>query len=170
MDARMMLHAEAFLETARHLTPLQRQIVRHLYEKGPCLLLELAVRLLTFPEEVRQPVQELRALGIIHTEGFAGGKFVAELLSLSPEGREVVHLLNSDAPRQAALADTRRATESVSAPNPRQQEIELLRQLGDLAKQEGKTDEARAWYEEALKIARGVSAEPPSSPTSSSTQ
>ena len=46
MDARTILTAEALLETARHLTPLQRQIVQSLYDKGPCLLLELAVRVL----------------------------------------------------------------------------------------------------------------------------
>jgi len=59
MDANTILSAEALLEAARNLTPLQRQIVQSLYDKGPCLLLELAVRVLKFPEEVSQPVQEL---------------------------------------------------------------------------------------------------------------
>lgn len=68
MDARTMLTAQALLATARHLTPLQRQTVQTLYDKGPCLLLELAVRDLKFPEEVSQPVQELRDRGLIQAE------------------------------------------------------------------------------------------------------
>jgi len=40
--------------------------------------------------------------------------------------------------------------------NPRQQEIELLNKLGDLAVQSGDAQEARERYQEALEITRGI--------------
>ena len=169
MDVKTILTAEALLETARNLTPLQRQIVQSLYDKGPCLLLELAVRVLKFPEEVSQPVQELRDKGLIQTEAFSGGQFGAELLSLSEQGREIVHLLRNEVARKESFAAAKSATQQAVAPDPRQQEIELLRKLGDLAAQSGDVTKARDLYEEALKITRTLSAVPASSTTEPST-
>jgi len=169
MDVKTILTAEALLETARNLTPLQRQIVQSLYDKGPCLLLELAVRVLKFPEEVRQPVQELRDKGLMQAEAFSGGQFGAELWSLSEQGREIVHLLRTEVARQESFAAAKNASQQVIAPDPRQQEIELLRKLGDLAAQSGDAAKARDLYEEALKITRTLSAGPASSTTEPST-
>jgi DNA-binding MarR family transcriptional regulator len=169
MDANTILNAEALLEAARNLTPLQRQIVQSLYDKGPCLLLELAVRVLKFPEEVSQPVQELRDKGVIRTEAFSGGQFGGELLSLSEQGREIVHLLRNEVVRKEALAATKGTPQQAVAPDPRQQEIELLRKLGALAEQSGDVAKARDLYEEALKITRTLSAVPTSSTREPST-
>lgn len=160
MDARTILTAEALLEAARTLTPLQRQIVQSLYDKGPCLLLELAVRVLKFPEEISQPVQELRDKGLIHAKPFSGGPFGGELLCLSEQGREVVHLLRDEVVRKKALAATKSAPQQTALPDPRQQKVELLRKLGDLAVQSGDVAKARELYEEALKITRTLSAMP----------
>src|SRR5215471_2762821 len=169
MDVKTILTAEALLETARNLTPLQRQIVQSLYDKGPCLLLELAVRVLKFPEEVSQPVQELRDQGLIQAEAFSGGQFGAELLSLSEQGREIVHLLRSEVARKESFAAAKSAAQQAIEPDPRQQEIELLRKLGDLAAQSGDVAKARELYEEALKITRTLSAVPASSTREPST-
>ncbi len=169
MDANTILSAEALLEAARNLTPLQRQIVQSLYDKGPCLLLELAVRVLKFPEEVSQPVQELRDKGLIRTEAFSGGQFGGALLSLSEQGREIVHLLRTEVVQKEALAATKGAPQQAVASDPRQQEIELLRKLGDLAEKSGDVAKAKEWYEEALKITRTLSAVPTSSTREPST-
>lgn len=165
MDARTILTAAALLEAARTLTSLQRQIVQSLYDKGPCLLLELAVRGLKFPDEISRPVQELRDKGLIHAEPFSGGQFGGELLSLSEQGREVVHLLRHEVLQKASLAATKGVPQQTVAPDPRQQEVELLRKLGDLAAQSGDVAKARELYEEALKITRTLSAVPASSTT-----
>lgn len=169
MDAKTILTAEALLEAARSLTPLQRQIVQSLYDKGPCLLLELAVRVLKFPEDVNRPVQELRDKGLVQAETFSGGQFGGELLSLSEQGREIVHLLGNEVVRKESLSATKGAPQQAVAPDPHQQEVELLRKLGDLAAQSGDVAKAREWYEEALKITRTLSAAPASSTTEPST-
>jgi len=123
------------------------------------------VRVLKFPEEVSQAVQELRDKGLIQAEAFSGGQFGAELLSLSEQGREIVYLLRNEVARKESFVAAKNATQQAVAPDPRQQEIELLRKLGDLAAQSGDVAKARDLYEEALKITRTLSARPASSTT-----
>jgi hypothetical protein len=62
--------------------------------------------------------------------------------------------------RKKALAATKSAPQQTAVPDPRQQEVELLRKLGDLAVQSGDVAKARELYEEALKITRTLSAMP----------
>ena len=162
--ARSILETEALLETARGLAPLQRQLLGSLRDKGPGLLLEIAVRTFMFPDEVSQPLQELRDRGLVQTRNFAGGPMGSEIYSLTRRGEQVVDLLRDEAmagqlePMQEAPPALARA----AAPDPRQQELELLRKLGDLAAQSGEVDRARTYYEQALTITRSFSAPPTS--------
>lgn len=71
---------------------------------------------------------------------------------------------------EALLAAARTLTPLQAVPpDPRQQEVELLRKLGDLAAQSGDVAKAREMYEEALKITRTLSAVPASSTIEPST-
>jgi predicted transcriptional regulator len=111
MDARTIVTAETLLEAARILTPLQRQIMQSLYDKGPCLLLELAVHVLKFPEEISQSVQELWDKGLIHAEAFSGGQFGGELLSLSEQDkRGCASAQGCSGAEESARSDQKRAT------------------------------------------------------------
>jgi hypothetical protein len=132
-------------------------------------LFELAVRVLKFPEEIRQPVQVLRDSGLIRAEAVSGGQFGGELLSLSEPGREVVALLRNAAVMKGLQPLTRSVPAQATIPDPSQQELELRRKLGDLAAQSGDLAKAQEWYEEALKITRKMSASPASSTPEPST-
>lgn len=141
----------ALYETARRLTPLQHRLLQSLKDKGPGLLLELAVRVLEFPEEVQGPLREPRTMGLVGTQSVAGGQFGAELFTLPAAGERSLQLLNDPAfQRVPAVTDfTLSATQ-----DPRRQEAELLRQMGDVAKETGDLAKALEYYEKALEITR----------------
>ena len=63
----------------------QRQLLQALWEKGPAMPLELAVRTFKLPDEIRQPLQELERAGLIERHAFKGG----EMLVLTKLGQEV---------------------------------------------------------------------------------
>ena len=85
--------ASILVEVASHLDPLERQLLLNMADKGPGLLMELAVRVLKFPEEISHSVTVLRDRGLIKAESFAGGQLGGDLLSLTDQGRQVVRLL-----------------------------------------------------------------------------
>ena len=60
MSIRSIYEGSVMLELARTLTELQQQIILSLRERGPGLLLEIAVRVLKFPDEVNAPLADLR--------------------------------------------------------------------------------------------------------------
>jgi len=174
MDSKTIREVNELTEMAHELSSEERQLLFNLDEKGPGLLLELAVRTLHFPEEVSAPLTALRNRGLVQSDAFEGGQFGNELIYLSKRGDQTVALLREDAIHPHHHVDD--GLESMSepvpaqggpkfsaAPDSRQQEVELLNKLGDLEAKSGNSNEARKYYQEALKIARGISS------TSSST-
>jgi hypothetical protein len=149
----------ALLELARGLDPLQRQILLNLQEKGPGLLFELAVRVFKLPEAINDAVADLRAKNLIRVENISGSAYGNELLRLSDLGARVVRLLRDPAlaqelaPRPPAAAQAAEAAAAQPA-DARQQELELLKTLADLAVRQGDLQKASQYYEEALQLAR----------------
>lgn len=141
-------------EIARRLSEVQRRILQALKDKGPGLVLEVAVRVLKFPEDVVGPLRELQGIGLLDSQAIRG-QFGGELFSLTSMGEQVLRLLNDPAfqlPLQAPAA-------AVSAPaDPRQQEAELLNKLGDLSKEKGDFEKAVEYYQQALTITRELTA------------
>lgn len=152
MSAKSIWEASELLTLVRTLTPLQRQLLTNLADRGPGLLLEVAVRVLKFPEDVGVPLRELTQKGLVRAETITGGQLGNELFSLAEPGRQAVLLLRNESLRKQLESATTRsaALEPLPTPNPRQQEIELMRKLGDLAAQAGDLAKAQAWYEQAL--------------------
>jgi DNA-binding MarR family transcriptional regulator len=145
------------LAAAQRLTDLQRQILQCLKDKGPGLLLELAVRVLKFPEDVYEPLRELQAEGLVETQSVSGGQFGSELYSLTAAGNHVLRLVNDPMFQREAQAAAA-PPPSPEPLDPRRQEAELLKKLGDLAEEKGNLDEAMNFYKQALDITRELSA------------
>jgi len=139
-------------DLARRLPELQRRILQALKDKGPGLLLEVAVRVLKFPEDVMGPLRELQTAGLVVTQAVSG-QFGGELYSLTSMGEQVLRLLNDPA-FQPSLVPPLAATSL----DPKQQEAELLNKLGDLAKEKGDLDKAVEYYQQALSITRELAA------------
>jgi tetratricopeptide (TPR) repeat protein len=142
------------LAAAPHLTDLQRQLLQGLKDKGPGLLLEVAVRVLKFTEDVYEPLRELQANGLVETQSVSGGQFGSELYSLTAAGDRVLRVLNDPA---FQLETQAAAPAPQTTPDARRQEAELLNKLGDLAKEKGDLDEAMGFYKQALDITRELS-------------
>lgn len=151
------------LELARGLTDLQRQIVLSLHERGPGMLLEVAVRVLKFPDEVSAPLADLRAKRLVASTEISGGAFGNELFSLTPQGEQMAALLRDE----AFLEQLRRtqeapapapAAQAMAAPDPLSREAELLQSLGDMARQRGDFEKAATYYEQALEATRKLTA------------
>lgn len=145
----------ALAEIARRLPDLERRILQALKDKGPGLVLEIAVRVLKFPEDILGPLRELQTANLIATQTVAG-QYGGELFSLTMAGEYVVRLLN-DVTFQQVLPQA--AAAPAAAPDPRRQEAELLNKLGDVAKEKGDLEKALEYYQQALTIARELTAE-----------
>ncbi|MFN0123794.1 MAG: tetratricopeptide repeat protein [Blastocatellia bacterium] len=144
---------------ARNLSGLQKQLLQALRDGGPGLLLELAVRVLKFPEDVRDPLRELETWKLVETQAAAGGRFGSDLYSLTGAGLRVLQIMSDPAfvrePAPAALAgmpDPAGETEQAR----RRQEAELLNKLGDAAKESGNLEKAIEYYQQALSVTRGL--------------
>ena len=155
-------------DLAASLAPIERDILLNLFDRGPGLPLEVAVRLLKMPSEVDGPLARLGSLGLVQS-GNAGGNNV---LRLSDTGSQVVGVLQNSrlmseidaasrppAP-QADAPQPQAAALSFSSPaqDPREREIALLLQLADLAKQSGDLNQALQWTKEALDVQRALAA------------
>jgi hypothetical protein len=142
------------LALTRTLTPLQRQLLLKLSQKGASLLLELAMSVFKFPEDIGQPMQQLRAANLVTTSSVEGGSFGPEAFDLSDLGRQVVSLLRDPAiqteiayvPPSAVTQPDRSATDT--------DEVALLTKLGNLAEQQGDAQNAADYYRQALEITR----------------
>jgi hypothetical protein len=156
----MELRSAELAEIARRLTLDQRELVQSLSERGPGLLVEVAVGVLKFPEQVRADVQLLRELGLVETSTISGSRLGNEVLHLTPQGREIARLVREGAFEEALHAETPapvlRSAATAPPVDPRQTEIELLRKLGDTAVQQGDWEKAQQWYKQALDIAQGL--------------
>lgn len=159
MASRTMMDKSVLLQLARDLTPLQRQIVLALRDRGPGLLLEVAVRVLKFPEEVSQPVADLREKRLVEFSKVSGGAFGGEMIALSPAGEQMASALRDTAFLEQ-MQQVRQAPPS-QAWSPQEQEATLLQRLGDLAEQKGDTGAASNYYKQALEVTRSLSASAP---------
>lgn len=165
MSIRSIYESSVMPELARTLSDLQRQIILSLRERGPGLLLEIAVRVLKFPDEVGAPLTDLRAKRLVAATEFSGGAFGNELWSLTPQGEQMAALLRDEAFLDR-LQQTRQAEPQVAAaqsvaavtPDPLRQEADLLQSLGDMARARGDFEKAAAYYEQALDATRKLSA------------
>jgi hypothetical protein len=159
MVNRNPLDRSVLLDMARALTPLQRQIVLSLRDRGPGLLLEVAVRVLKFPEEVSQPIADLRDKRLLEFSKVSGGAFGGEMIALSPAGEQMASALRNEAFMEQ-LQQAQQAPPS-QAWRPQEQEATLLQRLGDLAAQKGDTAAASNYYQQALDVTRSLSASAP---------
>lgn len=156
MASRTMMDRSVLLQLARDLTPLQRQIVLALRDRGPGLLLEVAVRVLKFPEEVSQPVADLREKRLVEFSKVSGGAFGGEMIALSPAGEQMASALRDE----AFLEQLQQAPQS-QAWRPQEQEATLLQRLGDMAAQNGDLATASTYYKQALDVTRSLSTSAP---------
>lgn len=156
MAVNTVLEVNDLLTLAASLTPLQRQLLLSLRERGPGLLLELAMRVLKFPEEISSPVADLRDKRLVQTSDFSGGALGSELISLTPQGERLTSLLRDESFRQQLERLTVRGAESATSrgANPQIEEAALLRKLGELAEQRGDLTEATTYYQQALDATR----------------
>lgn len=166
MNIRSIYESSVMLDMARTLSDLQQQIILSLRERGPGLLLEIAVRVLKFPDEVSAPLADLRAKRLVASTEFSGGAFGNELWSLTPQGEQMAALLRDE----AFLEQLRRAREgeppaaaaqstaAAPPPDPLQREVELLQSLGDIERERGNFEKAATYYEQALAVTRKLSA------------
>jgi hypothetical protein len=142
-------------EVAQSLAPEQRQILTNLSDRGPGLLVELAVRQLTFPEQISEPLNNLRERGLVRAEPFGGGQLGGELYYLTADGRQVVGMLREEVVRsEGSPPMTSRDVSPAQSRDPRLQQAELLQKLGDLAVQSGQVEDARQYYNQALDLTR----------------
>lgn len=153
------LETGAMMEMARGLTEVQKQILFALADRGPAVMLEVAVRSLRFPDEVAEPLADLRQKGLVTTTGLSRSSYGSEMFSLTARGNDMAGLLRDESfavqVQGVAAAATR------GEPDPRQNEVDLLKKLGDLAAQQGDFAKASQYYEQALEATRTLAAAPP---------
>ena len=141
------------IEMARSLSHLQRRIILTLRDRGPGLLLEVAVRVLKFPEEISQDVADLGDKRVVEFSRVSGGAFGGDMISLTPLGERLAIQL-----RDSAFVEQMEQPVQARARDLQEQEIALLQRLGDLAVQKGDAAEAKSYYTQALNVTRSLSA------------
>lgn len=137
---------------AQQITEIQHDLLVSLKEKGPGLLLEMAVRVFKFPEDVREPIKDLLEKGLIEVQSVSGGQFGGELYCLTSEGDRVLQVIRD--PSFKSLPKTAPETTTYQ-----QQEVDLLNKLGDAAREKGDLDKAVEFYQQALEKTRKLSSE-----------
>lgn len=153
-DYMLLSGSVAAVETARNLTEVQREILQTLKDKGPGLMLEVAVRVLKFQEDIFQPLRELQQIGLVETQTVSGGRFGNDLFTLTTLGDLVLRVLNDPSFQRRSAPETPLA-------DARKQEAELLNKLGDATKEQGNLEKAIEYYQQALNITRGLASEEP---------
>lgn len=146
----------ALTEIAGRLTGFQWEILQALKYRGPGLLLEVAVRVGKFPEDVQEPLRQLQVAGLVTSQSVSGGQFGGELFSLTSPGERALHLLNDPVFQAAQSSRPEKAAAAESSADPRMQEAELLKKLGDVATEKGDLDKAIDYYQQALTVTRGL--------------
>ena len=147
------------------LPDLERQLLQAL-DNRPGTLLDVAVRVRKFPEDVDQPLQDLVSRELVRTNTLSG----SSLFQLTPLGQQVSGLVKQpdfqrerQAQQEASVAQALpRGAAGLTAPvvpiDPLRQQYDLLMQLADLAKQQGDLPLATQRYEEALGVLQKLSA------------
>jgi hypothetical protein len=90
------LDVSDLLDAAAALSPLQRQLLLSLRERGPGLPLEIAMRVLRFPEEVNPEIAVLRDKRLVQGSDFSGGALGSELIAFTPQGERLAGLLRDE--------------------------------------------------------------------------
>ena len=163
--------AAAALEQARTITPTERRVLQALRDRGPGLPLEVAMRVLSFPEQIAPVLRSLQERGLARAERFGGSALGDELWTITPLGLQTLEAAQALAQQsatppsqQSSQAPAQRSvgplpTESVNdVTSPLQQEAELLRKLGELAEKRGDTRGADEYYRLALMLLRQIRA------------
>lgn len=81
-----------YLELISRLDETQRDILTSLRDRRPGLAMDIAVRVLRFPDEIGRPLRTRQEMNLVRARPFAGGQMGAELFSLPPKGEQVVRL------------------------------------------------------------------------------
>ncbi len=144
------------LDAAAALSPLQRQLLLSLRERGPGLPLEIAMRVLKFPEEVNPEITDLRNRRLVQSSDFSGGALGSELVTLTSRGEQLAGLLRDENFRQQVERrhQTNGGVEPTRGVNSQTEEATLLRKLGELAERRGDLGEAANYYQQALEATR----------------
>ncbi len=159
--------AVAVLEQARTITPMERRVLQALRDRGPGLLLELAMRVLSLPEQVAPLLRSLQERGLVRPERFGGSALGDELWTITPLGLQTLEAAQALAQQSATppsqpspqgpaqrSASPPPAGSADDVPSLLQQEAILLRKLGKLAEKRGDTEEAAQYYRQALELLR----------------
>ena len=104
--------AAAALEQARTITPTERRVLQALRDRGPGLPLEVAMRVLTFPEQIAPVLRDLQEQGLVRAERFGGSALGDELWSITPLGLQTLEAAQALAQRSVSPP----ASEAASAP------------------------------------------------------
>jgi len=94
----------------------ERRILRALHDKGPGMLMEVAVRTLDFPERVAPVLRTLHEQGLVHVERIRGGVLGNELWSITPQGRRALEEAAQPSGQRPAFI-TRMARDVAPLPN-----------------------------------------------------
>jgi DNA-binding MarR family transcriptional regulator len=104
--------AAAALEQARTITPTERRVLQALRDRGPGLPLEVAMRVLSFPEQIAPVLRSLQERGLARAERFGGSPLGDELWSVTPLGLQTLEAAQALAQRSVSPP----ASEAASAP------------------------------------------------------
>jgi DNA-binding MarR family transcriptional regulator len=104
--------AAAALEQARTITPTERRVLQALRDRGPSLPLEVAMRVLAFPEQIAPVLRSLQERGLARAERFGGSPLGDELWSVTPLGLQTLEAAQALAQRSVSPP----ASEAASAP------------------------------------------------------
>lgn len=151
-------------EDAARLTPDQQQVLRAL-DGRPGLILDIAVRLRKFPEDVQPVVDELAQQGLVRLDSVAGTPLGGNLFLLTPYGDQVAAALRDlavvpPAEPLPAAAQQGAPEPSPTPANPLQQQYDVLVRLGELAEKSGDTAEAANYYKAALEVSKKLAGAP----------
>ena len=146
--------AAAALEQARTITPTERRVLQALRDRGPGLPLEVAMRVLSFPEQIAPVLRSLQERGLARAERFGGSPLGDELWSVTPLGVQTLEAAQALAQRSVSPPASAPAEAPRDVASSLQQEADLLRKLGELAEKRGDTQQAARYYEEALWLIR----------------
>lgn len=153
-----------FRDLIGRLDETQRDILTSLRDRGPGLAMDIAVRVLLFPDEISRPLRDLQELSLVRARPFTGAQMGAELFSLTIDGEQVVRLLRepefmkSVGMRGADTAPAAAVAPVAPAFDPRLEQIELLKRRADLAIKRGDEAAADKFLSDAQDIAQQLSA------------
>jgi DNA-binding PadR family transcriptional regulator len=120
--------AAAALEQARTITPTERRVLQALRDRGPGLPLEVAMRVLSFPEQIAPVLRSLQERGLARAERFGGSALGDELWTITPLGVQTLEAAQALAQRSVSPP----ASEAASAPRS----VSPLEVLADMLRPE----------------------------------